>query len=56
MLDQLKNILIDSELQEKLNHLQEHYKCEEGITYSEAAIFRRAVHVLYLQITKKQDH
>lgn len=47
MLDQSKNILIDTEIQEKLNVLQAYFKSAEGVEYSEAAIFRRAIHMLH---------
>lgn len=58
MLDQVKkkkNVLINDDIQKKLNDLQDYFKNEEGLTYSEAAIFRRAIYALHKSIFKNKD-
>lgn len=52
MLDQVKNVLINDDIQKKLNDLQDYFKKEDGITYSEAAVFRRSVCALHKSIFK----
>lgn len=56
MLNHVKNVLIDDDMQQKLNDLQKHFSDEAGVTYSEAAVFRRAIHQLHRSIFKSENN